>query len=45
MEILSDSIDSMYVRKMWNDDELKRMVDGGAPFSMLSDAGGKVGNA
>jgi peroxiredoxin (alkyl hydroperoxide reductase subunit C) len=37
------SIDSMYVHKMWNDNELSKMVDGGIPFAMLSDAGGKVG--
>ena len=37
------SIDSMFVHKMWDDDELKKMVDGGVPFPMLSDAGGKVG--
>ena len=39
------SIDSMFVHKMWDDDELKKMVDGGVPFPMLSDAGGKVGRA
>jgi peroxiredoxin (alkyl hydroperoxide reductase subunit C) len=37
------SIDSMFVHKMWDDDELGKMVDGGVPFPMLSDAGGKVG--
>ena len=37
------SIDSMFVHKMWNDDELSKMVDGGVPFPMLSDAGGQVG--
>jgi alkyl hydroperoxide reductase subunit AhpC len=37
------SIDSMFVHKMWDDDELKKMVEGGVPFPMLSDAGGKVG--
>lgn len=37
------SIDSMFVHKMWNDNELSKMVDGGVPFPMLSDAGGKVG--
>jgi peroxiredoxin (alkyl hydroperoxide reductase subunit C) len=36
------SIDSMFVHKMWNDDELAKMVEGGVPFPMLSDAGGKV---
>lgn len=33
----------MFVHKMWDDDELGKMVDGGVPFPMLSDAGGKVG--
>ncbi len=37
------SIDSMFVHKMWNDDELAKMVAGGVPYPMLSDAGGKVG--
>ncbi len=43
VEVLSMSIDSMFVHKMWDDDELAKMVDGGVPFPMLSDAGGKVG--
>jgi alkyl hydroperoxide reductase subunit AhpC len=43
VEILSMSIDSMFVHKMWNDDELAKMVNGGIPYPMLSDAGGKVG--
>lgn len=33
----------MFVHKMWNDNELSKMVDGGVPFAMLSDAGGKIG--
>lgn len=37
------SIDSMFVHKMWDDHELSKMVTGGVPFPMLSDAGGKVG--
>ena len=37
------SIDSVFVHKMWNDHELSKMVKGGVPFPMLSDAGGKVG--
>lgn len=37
------SIDSMFVHKMWDDHELSKMVDGGVPFTMLSDAGGRVG--
>ena len=37
------SIDSVFVHKMWNDNELSKMVTGGVPFPMLSDAGGRVG--
>jgi len=37
------SIDSVFVHKMWNDNEISKMVKGGVPFPMLSDAGGKVG--
>jgi peroxiredoxin (alkyl hydroperoxide reductase subunit C) len=33
----------MFVHKMWNVDELSKMVEGGVPFPMLSDAGGKIG--
>lgn len=39
------SVDSIYVHKMWNDHELSKMVDGGIPYPMLSDGGGKVGTA
>ena len=35
----------MFVHKMWDDDELSKMVEGGVPFPMLSDAGGRVGTA
>ena len=37
------SVDSVFVHKMWIDDELSKMVKNGIPFPMLSDAGGKVG--
>jgi peroxiredoxin (alkyl hydroperoxide reductase subunit C) len=39
------SVDSVFVHKMWNDHELSKMVQGGIPFAMLSDGGGKVGAA
>jgi peroxiredoxin (alkyl hydroperoxide reductase subunit C) len=45
VEVLSMSIDSQFTHKMWDDHELSKMVDGGVPFPMLSDAGGKVGTA
>ncbi len=41
--MLSVSVDSHFVHKMWNDKELSRMVDGGIPFPMLSDSSGKIG--
>ncbi len=37
------SIDSVFVHKMWDDNELSKMVDGGVPFPMFSDAGGQIG--
>lgn len=37
------SVDSIFVHKMWNDHELSKMVKGGVPFAMLSDAGGVIG--
>ena len=33
----------MFVHKVWNDKELSKMVDGGVPYPMLSDGGGRVG--
>ena len=45
MEVLSVSVDSIFVHKMWNDRELCKMVAGGVPFPMLSDSGGRVGKA
>ncbi len=41
--MLSVSVDSHFVHKMWNDKELSKMVDGGIPFPMLSDSSGKIG--
>lgn len=37
------SVDSVFVHKVWNDQELSKMVAGGVPFPMLSDSGGHVG--
>jgi peroxiredoxin (alkyl hydroperoxide reductase subunit C) len=38
------SVDSQFVHKVWDEQELSKMVSGGIPFPMLSDAGGKVGS-
>lgn len=37
------STDSRFVHQIWQEQELSRMVEGGVPFPMLSDAGGKIG--
>ena len=44
-EVVSVSVDSHFVHKIWNDDELSKMVDGGIPFHMASDQAGNVGRA
>lgn len=44
VEVLSVSVDSHFVHKMWQDNELSKMVKGGAPFPMISDQGGKIGS-
>jgi len=31
------------VHKIWQEEELSKMVEGGVPFPMLSDAGGRIG--
>ena len=43
VEVVSVSLDSKHVHKMWNDKELSKMVEGGIPFAMATDATGKVG--
>ena len=43
VEVLSMSTDSRFTHKMWNEVELSKMVDGGIPFPMLSDQGGRIG--
>jgi alkyl hydroperoxide reductase subunit AhpC len=42
-EVLSVSVDSRFVHKIWQEDELSKMVKGGVPYPMLSDGGGKIG--
>jgi len=37
------SVDSTFVHKMWQDHELTKMVDGGVPWPMATDAAGNVG--
>lgn len=39
------SADSRFTHKIWQEEELSKMVEGGVPFPMLSDAGGRIGMA
>ena len=41
--VLSMSTDSRFVHLIWQKEELSKMVEGGVPFPMLSDAGGRIG--
>jgi alkyl hydroperoxide reductase subunit AhpC len=44
VEVISFSVDNLYVHKVWNDNEISKIVDGGILFRMGSDAGGKIGS-
>jgi alkyl hydroperoxide reductase subunit AhpC len=44
-EVITISVDSHFVHKMWNDNELSKMVPGGIPFHMASDQAGNLGRA
>lgn len=44
VQVLAVSADSKFVHKIWDEEELSKMVPGGIPFPMLSDAGGRIGS-
>jgi alkyl hydroperoxide reductase subunit AhpC len=44
VEVLSVSVDSHFVHKVWQQEELSKMVEGGVPFPMISDGAGKIGS-
>ena len=43
VQVLAMSTDSRFSHKVWHEEELSKMVPGGIPYPMLSDAGGKIG--
>jgi len=43
-EVLAISVDSVFVHKVWQEEELSKMVEGGIPYPMLSDPAGKIGS-
>jgi len=38
------STDSRFIHKIWQQEELSKMLPGGFPFPMLSDGGGRIGS-
>ena len=42
-QVLSCSVDSVFTHKVWNDNELSKMIGGNIPFPMLSDQNGEIG--
>lgn len=43
VEFLAVSTDSRFSHKIWQEEELAKMVPGGVPYPMLSDPGGRIG--
>lgn len=43
VEVFSVSTDSRFTHKIWQEQELSKMVPGGVPYPMLSDGGGRIG--
>lgn len=42
--MLAVSTDSRFTHKIWQQQELEKMIPGGVPYPMLSDAGGMIGS-
>ncbi len=45
VEVLAISVDSPFVHKSWQENELSKMVEGGVPYPLLSDGSGRIGTA
>ena len=43
VQVLSMSTDSRFTHKIWQAEELSKMVEGGVPFPLLSDQTGEIG--
>jgi peroxiredoxin (alkyl hydroperoxide reductase subunit C) len=43
VQLLAMSTDSRFTHKIWQEQELSKMVEGGVPFPMLSDQTGEIG--
>jgi peroxiredoxin (alkyl hydroperoxide reductase subunit C) len=42
-EVLAVSVDSKFVHKVWDEEELSKMTKNGIPFPMVSDGAGNIG--
>jgi peroxiredoxin (alkyl hydroperoxide reductase subunit C) len=42
-EIIAMSTDSRFSHKIWQEEELSKMVPGGVPYPLASDPGGRIG--
>ena len=45
VQVLSVSTNSHFVHKIWQEEELSKMVEGGFPWPMVSDGTGAIGRA
>ena len=43
VEVISVSTDSVFVHKVWNEQEISKMLEGGVQYMMGSDADGELG--
>ncbi len=43
VQVLAMSTDSRFSHKIWQEEELSKMVEGGVPYPVLSDQGGRIG--
>lgn len=44
MQVISISVDSQYVHKIWNDIEVSKIAGTDVPFPMVSDSSGAIGD-
>lgn len=43
VQVISVSVDSQFVHKIWNDNEIKKIAGVDVPFPMVSDSSGAIG--
>ncbi len=41
--VMAVSVDSQFVHKIWQEEELSKMVEGGFPYAMVADSAGNIG--